>query len=80
MVTTKNDNKTLAVANVGQSEMKSLTDADGVQAQMTNSVTQIAFGYGPLDLMTVDRSTWTDPDLRDWTPGDAIHFDFEWSG
>ena len=73
------DRKTIAIANVGEAEMKSLTDADGNQAHMYNSVSQVAIGIDRLNLMTVEGA-WSDPDIREWKAGDAVHFDFKWAG
>ncbi len=69
------DRKTAAIANVGKAEMKSLTDADGKQAHMYNSVSQVAMGIDRLDLMAVKGPAWSDPDLRDWKASDAVKFD-----
>ncbi len=74
------DGKTIAIANVGEAEMKSLTDADGNQAHMYNSLAQVAMGIDRLDLMTVEGPAWSPPDLRDWEARDAVHFDFMWAG
>jgi len=73
------ERKTIAVANVGEAEMKSLTDADGNQAHIYNSVSQVAIGIDRLNLMTV-KGTWSDPEIREWKAGDAVHFDFSWAG
>lgn len=74
------DGKTIAIAKVGEAQMKSLTDADGNQVHLHNSVAQVAMGIERLDLMTVEGPAWSDPDLRDWKAGDAVHFDFNWAG
>jgi hypothetical protein len=74
------DGKTVAIAKVGEAEMKSLTDADGNQAHMYNSLAQVAMGIDRLDLMTVEGPVWAPPDLRDWKARDAVHFDFKWAG
>jgi hypothetical protein len=74
-----NQNK-VAVANVGEATMTSLTDADGNQAHMYNSLSQVAIGIDRMDLMTVEGSPWADPDLRNWKVADGVNFDFAWAG
>jgi hypothetical protein len=58
------DQNTVSIAGVGESTMTALTDADGNQAHMCNSVAQVEIGVDRLDLMSVDGSTWADPDIR----------------
>ena len=74
------DQKKVAVANVAEATMTPLTDSDGNQAHMYNSLAQAAFGYDRLDLMMVEGTPWTDPDLREWKGADAVNFDFAWAG
>lgn len=72
--------KKVAVANVGEATMKSLTDADGNQTHMYNSLAQVAFGIDRMDLMTVEGTPWADPDLRNWKVADGVNFEFAWAG
>ena len=74
------DQKRVAVANVGEATMTSLTDADGKQAHIFNSVSQVAIGIDRMDLMTVDGAPWADPDLRNWKAADGVAFEFAWAG
>jgi hypothetical protein len=74
------DQKKVAVANVGEVTMTSLTDADGNQTHIFNSVAQVAMGIDRLDLMTVEGAPWADPDLRSWKVADGVNFDFAWAG
>jgi hypothetical protein len=74
------DRKRVAVANVGEATMTSLTDADGNQAHVYNSVAQVEIGVDRLDLMSVDESPWADPDIRGWKAAGAVNFDFVWAG
>ncbi|MCH9054249.1 MAG: DUF1326 domain-containing protein [Proteobacteria bacterium] len=72
--------KKVAVANVGEATMKSLTDAAGNQTHMYNSLAQVAFGIDRMDLMTVEGKPWADPDLRNWKVADGVNFEFAWAG
>ena len=72
------DQKTVAIANVGKSKMKSLTDADGNQTHIYNSLSQVALGINRMDLMSVEGESWADPELRNWNTADGVHFDFSW--
>ena len=74
------DQKKVAVANVGEATMTSLTDADGNQAHIYNSVSQVALGIDRMDLMMVEGSPWADPDLRNWKVADGVNFEFAWAG
>jgi hypothetical protein len=47
---------------------------------MCNSVAQVEIGVDRLDLMSVDGSTWADPDIREWKAADGVNFDFVWAG
>jgi hypothetical protein len=60
--------------------MKSLTDADGNQAHIYNSVSQVALGIDRMDLMAVEATSVGDPDLRSWKVADGVNFDFAWAG
>jgi len=73
------DQKKVAVANVGEASMRSLTDANGNQAHMYNSLSQVAIGIDRIDLMSVQGTSWTDPDFRNWNVGDGVIFEFAWS-
>ena len=72
-------NKRLTVSDVGEANLTSLTDANGNQTHMLNSVSQVAIGINQLDLMSVDSPTIADPELRRWTAKDGVKFDFSWS-
>ena len=74
------DQKKVAVANIGEAKLKSLTDAEGNQAHIYNSVSQVAIGINRMDLMAVEGSPWADPDLRDWNVADGVSFEFVWAG
>ncbi len=74
------DQNKVAVANVGEATMTYLTDADGNQTHMYNSVTQVAIGVDRMNLMTVEGTPWADPDLREWQVADGVNFEFAWSG
>jgi hypothetical protein len=84
------DQNTVSIAGVGESTMTARTDADGNQAHMCNadgnqahmcnSVAQVEIGVDRLDLMSVDGSTWADPDIREWKAADGVNFDFVWAG
>jgi hypothetical protein len=74
------DQEKIAIANVGEATMKHLTDADGNPTHMYNSVSQVAVGIDRMDLMTVDGTPWSDPDLRTWNVADAVSFEFAWTG
>ena len=61
--------------------MTSLTDADGNQAHIYNSVSQVALGIDRMDLMAVEGAPpWADPDLRNWKVADGVNFEFAWAG
>ena len=60
--------------------MHSLTDADGNQAHIYNSLSQVALGIDRMDLMTVEEASWADPELRNWKVADGVNFDFAWAG
>ncbi len=70
----------IAVGDIGEATMRSLTDANGRQTHIYNSVTQVAMGIDRLDLMTVEDTSWADPELRNWKVADGVNFDFAWSG
>ncbi len=74
------DDKNLAMSSIGEAKMTPLTDADGNQTHMFNSVSQVAIGIKKLNLMSVVTPTIVDPDLRTWTAKDGVNFDFTWSG
>ncbi len=74
------DQRKIAVANVGEATMTPLTDADGNQAHMYNSVSQVAIGIDRLNLMTVEGAPWADPDMREWKVADGVNFEFAWTG
>ncbi len=74
------DAKKIAVGDVGEATMQSLTDADGRQAHIYNSLSQVALGIDRMDLMTVEGTPWADPELRNWKVADGVNFDFAWSG
>lgn len=74
------DQKSIAVGEVGKATMTSLTDPNGIQTHIFNSLSQVALGINRLDIMSIDGSSWADPDLRNWRAADGVHFDFDWAG
>ena len=74
------DQNKIAVANVGEATMTHLTDADGNQTHLYNSVSQVAIGVDRMNLMTVEGTPWADPDLREWKVADGVNFEFVWAG
>ncbi len=74
------DQNKIAVANVGEATMTHLTDADGNQTHLYNSVSQVALGVDRMNLMMVEGTPWADPDLREWKAADAVNFEFVWTG
>lgn len=74
------DHKRIAVGDIGGTTMKSLTDADGNQAHIYNSLSQVAIGIDRMDLMAVEATSVGDPDLRSWKVADGVNFDFAWAG
>ena len=71
--------KRLTISDVGEANLTSITDANGNQTHIFNSVSQVAIGINQLDLMSVDSPTIADPELRQWTAKDGVKFDFSWS-
>lgn len=74
------DQKKIAVGAVGEATMHSLTDANGNQTHIYNSLSQVALGIDRMDLNTVEEASWADPDLRNWKVADGVNFDFAWAG
>jgi len=74
------DQNKISIGDVGEATLTSLTDADGNQTHMYNSVSQTALGIDRMDLMTVEGTPWSDPEIREWNVGDAVNYDFTWAG
>lgn len=70
----------ISLPNVGETTMVPLTDANGTQASIYNSVSQTAIGVERMDLMAVDGSEWNAQDLRSWKAADGVGYDFAWAG
>ena len=68
------------MGDAGSATLTSLTDANGNQAHLYNSLSQVAIGIERLDLMAVEGPDWSDPELRHWTAGDGVTFAFAWDG
>jgi hypothetical protein len=64
----------------GSPSATSVRPADGNQAHIYNSVSQVALGIERMDLMAVEATSVGDPDLRSWKVADGVNFDFAWAG